>query len=176
MTRLWTQNEDAFIRDNVRLLSHADMASQLNRSVGAVNMRILKLKLAKPQKGGRAINGSKCCCTCGKCKPLTAFTISNATTDGKDAMCKPCNAIRRRKTYYGMTEEQYQLLLKAQDGMCAICGRKPEKLVVDHDHTTNAVRGLLCHQCNHGLGNLQDDTAVLARGIIYLEKHRPAVH
>lgn len=49
--------------------------------------------------------------------------------------------------YYGITKEQYLVMLTKQNGCCAICG-KGKPLVVDHDHKTKAVRGLLCKQCN----------------------------
>ena len=56
----------------------------------------------------------------------------------------------RRK--YGLTQAQYLLMVRAQEGKCAICHRKPKKgqrLHVDHDHKTDRVRGALCWFCNH---------------------------
>ena len=68
-------------------------------------------------------------------------------------------------------------MLEAQGGVCAIC-EKPErstsrygrikKLAVDHDHDTGAVRGLLCANCNKGIGNLGDDPDILIAGAAYL--------
>ncbi len=69
---------------------------------------------------------------------------------------------------YGITLEQYNLLLKSQRKRCAICGCK-EKLVVDHDHLTNKVRGLLCQKCNKLLGVAQDNKRILRKAIQYLE-------
>lgn len=57
---------------------------------------------------------------------------------------------------YGITPEQIDVLLAAQDGACAIC-LKPGKLVVDHDHQTGELRSLLHSGCNGGLGMLGDD-------------------
>lgn len=73
---------------------------------------------------------------------------------------------------YGLTPEQYAALFAGQGGLCAIC-RDAERsgagrLVVDHDHTTGAVRGLLCRQCNAGIGMLQDSTETLAAAMAYL--------
>ncbi len=58
----------------------------------------------------------------------------------------------------------------AQNGVCAICSRPPGKrrLAVDHWHTTKAVRGLLCVQCNTAIGKLNDDPELLRRAIAYL--------
>lgn len=73
---------------------------------------------------------------------------------------------------YGITIEDYSLLYNKQEGCCKLCGNKEEKLVVDHDHLTNMVRGLLCHNCNIGLGHFKDNDAVLSKAITYLESSR----
>jgi DNA-directed RNA polymerase subunit RPC12/RpoP len=78
---------------------------------------------------------------------------------------------------WGLSIEDYNSILKSQNGVCAICG-KPEtwkqkgeikRLVVDHDHTTGKVRGLLCHRCNLGVGTFNDNVAFLKNVIEYLE-------
>ena len=74
--------------------------------------------------------------------------------------------------------DDYESLLEAQGGVCAICGR-PERrmsrvggvvrrLAVDHDHVTGQVRGLLCHDCNIGIGMFEENTALMAVAIGYL--------
>lgn len=78
---------------------------------------------------------------------------------------------------YGITVEQYDDLLAAQDGKCAICHRtegdaKRERLFVDHDHRTGKVRGLLCGKCNISLGGFNDDTDLLRKAIQFLEADR----
>ncbi len=88
--------------------------------------------------------------------------------------------LRKRKTYlkrhYNITIDEYEDMLAQQAGGCAICGscepgnKRNKVLHVDHDHTTGAVRGLLCQSCNHMLGGAKDDTSILRRGIMYLEK------
>lgn len=69
-----------------------------------------------------------------------------------------------------MTLFDFDEMVLAQNGVCAICGSAPNghPLHVDHDHTTGAVRGLLCQQCNTGLGNFRDDIALLDRAMQYL--------
>jgi peptide methionine sulfoxide reductase MsrB len=65
-------------------------------------------------------------------------------------------------------------MVEEQGGLCAIC-QKPydwetSALYIDHCHTTGKVRGLLCRNCNKGLGHFFDDVANLARAIEYLKK------
>jgi hypothetical protein len=77
------------------------------------------------------------------------------------------------KAKFGITPEQYQEMLKAQNGVCAICFQKETRraLSVDHNHITGKVRGLLCDDCNHGIGKLKTDegTALLFSAIKYIE-------
>lgn len=88
---------------------------------------------------------------------------------------------QRRQMSYGVTPEQYAVMLEQQQGVCAIC-RKPETfrqpktgpiapLAVDHDHETGKVRGLLCHACNVGISRFNDDPAILAAAASYLREH-----
>lgn len=69
---------------------------------------------------------------------------------------------------YSMTEDDYDELFDKQSGLCAIC-RTSGPLVVDHDHTTGQVRGLLCTPCNLALGNVNDCVSVLRAAADYLE-------
>jgi hypothetical protein len=80
---------------------------------------------------------------------------------------------------YGLTEADFEKLLIAQGGRCAICktddppnhgkGGK-SRWHVDHDHKTNRVRGLLCFKCNIGIGHLNDDPLVVMSAINYLTR------
>ena len=82
----------------------------------------------------------------------------------------------RLKNYYNMSSKDYDRLLDRQGGVCAICkGTCTEKsrLVVDHDHTTGKVRGLLCNPCNRAIGQLQDDQKRLQSAIAYLRRNDP---
>jgi hypothetical protein len=76
----------------------------------------------------------------------------------------------RRK--YGMSFEDYTKLLIKQEYLCAICKEPPGQrgLVVDHDHVTGVVRGLLCTSCNLMLGSSCDAPDVLIAGAKYLEE------
>lgn len=73
---------------------------------------------------------------------------------------------------YGITLRQFQAMWDAQEGKCAICGEvKP--LDVDHNHTTKAVRQLLCTPCNTGIGHLGENVANMVAAIEYLQRHGP---
>ncbi len=82
---------------------------------------------------------------------------------------------------FGLTLEQYNEMFKNQNGLCAIC-HKPEvkidlktglilSLAVDHNHITGKVRGLLCRNCNVGIGYLLDSSDILRNAALYLDKH-----
>jgi Recombination endonuclease VII len=101
-------------------------------------------------------------------------------TFGQFLFCRTC---RRRHTrghsyrlFYKIADADYQRLYARQDGCCALCRRPFDlyKLHVDHDHETGAVRGLLCHRCNTGLGSLGDTIESAERAVAYL-KRRPAL-
>lgn len=86
---------------------------------------------------------------------------------------------RRRmhlKAKFGLTLEQYDQMVIAQNGLCAIClrpptGIYPDKLGVDHCHTTGKVRALLCRDCNSALGLFQDNAELLQKAAEYLARH-----
>lgn len=86
-----------------------------------------------------------------------------------NGLCQQCYT---RYIKYNITPAEFQALLIKQHGGCAICGGKGSgrQLDVDHCHTTNKVRGLLCNNCNRGIGHLKDDPALLRLAATYLER------
>jgi len=82
-----------------------------------------------------------------------------------------------RKRRFGITPEQYAEMFQSQNGVCAICNQpetatrlgKVKALAVDHCHKSGAIRGLLCADCNTGIGKLKDDPEVLRSAARYLE-------
>jgi len=78
------------------------------------------------------------------------------------------------KTWYGISLKDYEDMLGSQDGKCAICSstetkrKKAEYFIVDHDHSTGKVRGLLCDKCNKLLGAARDNINTLENAIAYL--------
>lgn len=76
----------------------------------------------------------------------------------------------RLRRLYGITLRQYNLMLKRQKGVCAICRRVPKSVLhVDHDHKTLRVRGLLCYYCNRRVVGRHRTTELLRRVIKYLD-------
>jgi hypothetical protein len=96
----------------------------------------------------------------------------------QDPVKKAALRVKWLKGTYSLTPEEYEARLVAQGGGCAICGKAPngKALSVDHNHDCcpgkkscgKCIRGLLCQQCNMGLGHFKDDTTLLRRAINYL--------
>lgn len=86
---------------------------------------------------------------------------------------------RRTLRYmFGMELEEYKRLIVKQGGACAICGQpetarhndgRTRSLAVDHDHASGAIRGLLCANCNNGIGRFSDDPNLLEAAASYLK-------
>lgn len=85
---------------------------------------------------------------------------------------KPVGRERDLKRRYGMTEDRYNEILTEQQGRCGVCHRF-RKLVVDHNHKTGKNRGLLCNNCNTGLGLFEENPTLLDGAKRYLQKHKP---
>ena len=129
----------------------------------------------------------KQCTACGDLKPEDEFYFFKAR-NWRDSNCKKCRLAANRdyareyhkkharrillKKMYGMSLEDYDKLLKQQDGVCAICLQDEPNgpLRVDHDHETGQVRGLLCHKCNAALGLLNDSPEIIAQALEYLNE------
>lgn len=121
---------------------------------------------------------SQACRTCGVDKPASEFRKNWRRESCLDFNCHDCVSHINRLARFGLTPDQFNEMLEAQGGACAICER-PEKVVdsrngrvkslaVDHDHESGAVRGLLCQNCNKGIGNLGDSADTLIAAAMYL--------
>jgi hypothetical protein len=111
---------------------------------------------------------------------LKQWTSPNTATCHPDrpyfvrGLCRQCDSRERmrvfsRKKIYGLSSDDYAALLAEQNGVCAICGKTPKSILyVDHNHATGSVRGLLCQDCNIGLGRFKDDIVLLEAAIKYL--------
>jgi hypothetical protein len=130
----------------------------------------------------------KTCKTCGKEKSLTEFYVKNKVGDKLRyaPTCKTCELEVRKERHHslgpsyrtrkrcGMSEGDYNILLVESQGKCNICdapfkGREP---FLDHCHTTNKGRGLLCNDCNAAIGFSKDNIQTLESMIKYLQKHQ----
>jgi hypothetical protein len=84
-------------------------------------------------------------------------------------------AVGRRFKRRGATQELYDNLYEMQRGCCALCNEPEEKfawLCIDHDHENGRIRGLLCPNCNRGLGLLQDNPSLLRKAAQYVESFK----
>lgn len=116
------------------------------------------------------------CTRCKEWKGLDRFAIRGGTSQ-LTRRCDDCKeefkipqAQRVRLTKYDLTVRRYSALLVAQDHRCAICLRPQEKPYVDHCHRTQRVCGLLCLDCNLGIGLLGDSPELAKRAIEYLKR------
>ena len=137
---------------------------------------------------------------CGKCKrwlPLSCFSKNKVKWDSLQERCTECRKLHwatvgkdtktipplevRRYRHrvqtiksYGISEEEFNNMLKAQNYRCAICGTenwgRPSPSI-DHDHKTGKVRALLCNRCNRVLGLAEDSAILLNKMAKYLSEH-----
>jgi hypothetical protein len=112
--------------------------------------------------------------------PIDQFSRDRSIKDGHARRCRTCTAEFRLgvalKHKYGISEDKFNLMLKEQGGVCAICENTcsiNERLSVDHDHKTGKVRGLLCQACNTAIGKFNDDIERIHKAIRYLEATKP---
>jgi hypothetical protein len=126
------------------------------------------------------------CSYCGQDKTVSEFYPAEVRQNTKKAKCKECqreyarrrNKLRTKreeqhnnlKRLYGITIEEYENLYVMQGGRWLICNVLYDVLSVDHNHKTNQVRGLLCKNCNFGLGHFRDDPELLHSAINYLSR------
>ena len=122
-------------------------------------------------------------------KPLEEFPRNRNCKDGRHPYCKPCHNARGKeskqrlyggsrhyhlKYRYGIGADEFDELVRGQGGVCAICGR-PDPEHVDHSHETGAVRGILCFNCNGGLGQFRDSVDALLAAVAYLDARDESV-
>lgn len=129
------------------------------------------------------------CLTCKQLLPINNFdTLTKAGKKYYMASCKKCrnnvNSVNRKQSKhyrkrdlirdYGLTLPEYNDMIEIQESKCLICGTHLKDLLrglcVDHCHTTGKVRGLLCHNCNSGLGLFKDNIEFLKSAILYLQE------
>lgn len=124
----------------------------------------------------------KICTKCFVEKPITEFHINSKGKYGKSDRCKPCanrltieynkkHPIKVAARKYKLTLEFTEKLLSKK--VCDICGSEPtlrRRNCIDHCQTTGKVRGLLCEDCNKGLGRFKDSPELLEKAILHLKQ------
>jgi hypothetical protein len=135
-----------------------------------------------------AAGASRKCNVCCETLPVTDFYVKIDKTNKHcrfNSPCKSCANIGRNKNYqkayhrkikYNLTQEEYDLKLKKQNYSCGICGLHQDdyhkSFSVDHNHSTGAVRGLLCNNCNSGIGFFMENLTVIKKAIKYLKEYK----
>jgi Recombination endonuclease VII len=84
------------------------------------------------------------------------------------AKLQPKQQATERERLYRLSEAEFRSLMEQQGSECAICTRLLTDPIVDHDHATGKVRGLLCRRCNTGIGMLEDNPDTLMRAADYI--------
>ena len=133
---------------------------------------------AEERRSAEDAAGGRVCCGCKDWVPREKFSRGAWERTSGSQRCRKCKSKQNRRGklqhFYGLTQEAYDALLVGQGGVCALCRRLPDlptdrtPLVVDHDHQTGAVRGLLCDSCNSALGKLGDNEEGLMRALTYV--------
>ena len=103
-------------------------------------------------------------------KPYTEFYYDNKNSTYRYD-CKICHKIQVRYKKYNTTESEMLKLLKRQNKKCCICNSNiSDKFVIDHNHKTKEIRGLLCNLCNMGLGKFRDRIDLLCNAVVFLHE------
>lgn len=121
-------------------------------------------------------NTTKQCRVCRTEKPIEEFYYRKDTGTYRNE-CKSCLKDIHRFRNIGATSKDYEEMYARQHGKCAICGcvlnsSRYTRFAVDHCHVTGKLRGLLCVNCNTGLGLFKDSIERLTKAIQYLREHR----
>jgi hypothetical protein len=131
----------------------------------------------------------KPCTKCGQDKPFIEYYKDSKIKNGHYGECKAC--IKKRSTQwklnnpeqvresqlknlYGITAQEYNTLIEDQSGRCAICSKdfqSSKHTHLDHCHLTGKIRGILCSNCNRGIGLLKDSVQILENAVQYLNQH-----
>lgn len=136
-------------------------------------------------------NGKRWCSGCTTMLPLDYFYVAKKSADGsclrRSSHCKACslsmNSMNKRERKFGVSRDLLSALLEAQGGECGVCSRiLSGRYAVDHDHEIErmtgqiSIRGLLCRNCNSGIGLVGDNLMSTLRASIYLARGSAAVN
>lgn len=145
------------------------------RTKSCTECRALSPKLCASCDAKRRARNVKSSMKWAKAHPEVARKNSKAWRENNPERFKKIHRNSVLKHRYGITLEAYEHMLAEQNGVCAICKRPNHagfRLAVDHCHETGDVRGLLCGDCNRGIGSLGDSSDRLRAAAMYLEKYK----
>ena len=128
------------------------------------------------------------CRKCRKIRQQANYAAKRVEYNQRSKQWALKNLARRRtqarhsylRKKFGMSADAYEQMRLSQNGKCLICGTIPTSRIdskgkergilhVDHDHISGKIRGLLCHNCNLGLGSFKDNLTLLRQAVVYLE-------
>lgn len=183
--------------NNPDKLSYAEMiriaeerAEATNRTIFINQDGIPRLRKL-PVSNKDALKGKRYCPDCEEVRDTHLFTSKNGRLY---TYCKECRNKQRRESHtlekgrarflfknYGITKEEYDLMLFQQGSLCAVCGqaetlihwrtKEVQPLSVDHNHETGQVRELVCNTCNKIIGFIEQDRSKVQKALKYLKKH-----
>jgi hypothetical protein len=147
----------------------------------------------KDKRYGKSYGAMRTCKTCGikatNNEELKLFQKGSSYKFGRQPHCKKCylsresmiksnNSLDKRCRKFGITVDDYNNLISIQNNSCAICNKHKDEFSgrgnnfhIDHCHTSGKVRGLLCSNCNTGLGQFKDNIKSLENAIQYLSSN-----
>lgn len=124
---------------------------------------------------GPTPKGHRFCSSCQRFIPIPDWFSNRGSKTGLSSYCKACMRVKCAESYlkrrHGLSTSTREQIHESQNGVCAICHDAPA-VHVDHDHDSGHIRGLLCFNCNAGLGQFKDRTELLDAAIDYLNIHR----
>lgn len=139
------------------------------RTLGAYKSAATKTGCSVEEWMERRAAGAKWCFRCRSWKAAKDFSIDGSRGGGRSSTCKACTSEAATASRYRLTRAELAGMRAAQGNQCPICSRE-QTLVVDHEHETGAIRGLLCTRCNVGLGQFEDSPQLLRAALGYLER------
>lgn len=117
----------------------------------------------------------KICSKCKLNKNIENFHVKKQNKNGFSDICKNCEKFRKIEILYKIDEISFNEILNFQDNKCDICKisfLNLKHIHIDHNHETNKIRGLLCVNCNTGIGLLKENINIMQEAIKYIRKHK----
>ena len=144
-----------------------------NQEYCGIDCRDESRAMRRAKWGGRKRPSPTVTVLCGQCSQTFL------ARDARSKFCLECKAIRDKaykrnnalKSNFGIDADDWKMMFSLQGNACAICKRPgggKAYMAVDHDHQTNRIRGILCRDCNMGLGNFKDSQEFLEIAARYL--------